>query len=240
MEVCSDPSISSMVSWFSTIRDTMATYGLPHPTTILSEPPTKRQWATMVRRATLNHWQAKLVTEAQSLPSLQFLRATHLSLARPHLLWTTCPSGPLPGRQAALMARLLSGRYQSCWHRRHWDGSTGACRVPGCGHIPGDVAHIFSGSCPALKEATTAATKKWITAASGQPPIIALLQDVASRSPHGFTQFVLDPSTDPAAIRLAQTLGYIVWDKLFYLARTWVFSLHRERYRRLGLSSYLC
>ena len=239
VEVLSEPSIPARVSWFAAIRDTMATYGLPHPHTILSTPPTKQQWTTMVHQAVLSHWQAKLVTEATALPSLSFLRATHLSLTRPHLLWSTCPSGPLPSRQAALMARLLSGRYQSCWHRRHIDGSSGACKLPGCGHIPGDVVHIFSGSCPALSAATSAASMKWTTAVSGLPTVITLLQDVASRTPLGFTKFLFDPSTDHAAIKLAQASGKFIWDKLFYLVRTWLYTLHRECYRKLGLSVYL-
>ena len=137
------------------------------------------------------------------------------------------------------MARILSGRYQSCWLRRHWDGGNGACRLLDCGHIPGDVPHIFSGSCPALSLVTEEAAKKLAIAVAPFPPIASLLTEVTARDTQGFTQFLLNPSTDPAAIQLHQAHGSWVWDKLFYLSRTWLFTLHRERYRLLGLSWFL-
>ena len=215
-------------------------YDLPHPTTILSIPPTKSQWSRMVRKAILSHWQTKLATEAAALPSLSCLRATHLSLSRPHLLWTTCPSGPLPSRQAALMATILSGRYRSCWLHRHWDGTEGACRLPGCGHIPGDIIHIFSGSCPALSADFLTVAKKLTVSVAHLPHIVSLLTEAAARDLSAFTQFVvIDPSTDPLAIQIFQTHGHDVWDKLFYLSRSWLFHIHRPRYRLLGLSRFL-
>ena len=209
-KVLADPIFPSRASWFAHIRELLSLYGLPHPTTILSIVPTKSQWSRMVRKAILSHWHTKLVSEVSSLPSLSFLHASHLSLAHPHLLWTTAPSGPLPSRQAALMARILSGRYQSCWLRRHWDGSNGACRLPSCGHIPGDVTHIFSGSCPALFLATEEATRKLALAVAHIPPVASLLTEVSTRDPRSFTQFMLDPSTDPEAIQLYQAHGSIV------------------------------
>ena len=217
----------------------MSLYGLPHPSTILSIPPTKSQWARLVRKSILSHWQSKLATEAAPLSSLSFLRASHLSLSRPHLLWTTCPPGPLPSRQASLMARILSGRYQSCWLRRHWDGSNGACRLPSCGKIPGDIVHLFGGCCPTLLPEIEPLAKKLTKCISYLSHLASLLSEVTAREPISFTQFFVDPSTDPQAIKTFQFHGQEVWDKLFYISHSWLFTIHRARYRLLGLSSYL-
>ena len=68
-----------------------------------------------------------------------------------HPLWWTCYSSPTAVRSATVMGKMLSGRYRSCWLRRHWTQESGACRLPGCGLVPGDVAHLLSGECPALQ-----------------------------------------------------------------------------------------
>ena len=46
---------------------------------------------------------------------------------------------------------MLSGRYRSCWLRRHWTDELGACRRPDCGQVPGDVPHLLTAECPALQ-----------------------------------------------------------------------------------------
>ena len=42
-------------------------------------------------------------------------------------------------KKATVQARMASGRYRTCWLRRHWsEDDTGMCRVPGCRKIKSD------------------------------------------------------------------------------------------------------
>ena len=51
-------------------------------------------------------------------------------------------------------------------------------------------------------------------------------------------QLLLDPSPLPEVISCAQCYGDQVFNDIFYLGRTWCFSLHRERAKRLGLWNF--
>jgi hypothetical protein len=93
-----------------------------------------------------------LIAEAGNPTSLRYMRLPFLSLGRgANPLWWTCYSSSLAVRAAKVMAKMLSGRYRSCWLRRHWKQESGACRLPSCAQVPDDVAHLLSGECPALR-----------------------------------------------------------------------------------------
>ena len=47
-------------------------------------------------------------------------------------------------------------------------------------------------------------------------------------------QFLVDPSSIPEVISCAQSYGSDIYNDIFYIGRTWCFSLHRERSKRLG------
>ena len=51
-------------------------------------------------------------------------------------------------------------------------------------------------------------------------------------------QFIVDCSTLPSVILAVQNHGNYILEELFYLTRTWCFSVHRERMRRLGRWNY--
>ena len=57
---------------------------------------------------------------------------------------------------------------------------------------------------------------------------------LSSSDPSFQTQFLLDCSVVPEVIRLRQSYGCSILYGLFYLTRTWCYSLHRERLRQLG------
>ena len=237
--VCSNVNYSNKHSWFAHIGSLLHQYGLPQPLQILSNHPSKGSWKAMVRKAVSTFWHQKLTAEAADLPSLSLLRASHLSLTHCHPLWTTCPSGPLPTKQASLMARILSGRYQSCWLRRHWDHTDGCCRLPGCGAPRGDTLHIFTGQCPALQSASMLAKQKWIIATDSIPFMLEFVNELMVRNPTNFLEFVSDPSTDSPTIALAQTYGTAIWSTVFHMARTWLYLHHQERLKLLGLHQFL-
>ena len=65
--------------------------------------------------------------------------------------WWTYYSSSSAVRAATVMAKMLIGRNRLCWLRRLWTQESGACLLPGCGQVPGDVTHLLSGECPALQ-----------------------------------------------------------------------------------------
>ena len=135
---------------------------------------------------------------------------------------------------------MLSGRYRSCWLRRHWTLESGACRLPGCGMAPGDVAHLLSAECPALQPflATTLLHVKDLL--QTQPLLLPPLLAALSKDKEAATSFLLDPSTDPLVISLCQSYGQLsVLGPIFRVCRTWIWAAHRTRMRLLGLEEYL-
>ena len=228
-------------SWFSSVRQTAAQYSLPDPLQIMVSPPPKLEFKAKVKSAVKGYWHASLVRQAASLPSLCYLRCHFLPLGGgPHPVWWTCGSSASAVRAATVQAKMLSGRYRSCWLRRHWTGESGACRLPGCGQTPGDVAHLLSAECPALQPhlATTLTHLIAMLAPYKEllPPVVnSLISDRDTA-----TTFLLDPSTNPIVIGLVQQYGPgPVLEPLFRFSRAWIWSAHRARMRLLGLEQYL-
>ena len=228
-------------SWFVCLRQVCVQYSLPDPLQVLVCPPPKLEYKSRVKSAIRSYWHAALVSQAAALPSLRYLRLPFLPLGTgPHPLWWTCGSSPTAVRAATVQAKMLSGRYRSCFLRRHWTGETGECRLPGCGRLPGDVAHLLSAECPALQPhlATTLLHLQDMLYPHPHllPPVLAALNGDREAS----TIFFLDPSTDPAVIQLCQLYGRAaVLGPLFSVCRAWVWAAHRTRLRLLGLERYL-
>ena len=138
------------------------------------------------------------------------------------------------------MGKMLSGRYRSCWLRRHWTKESGACRLPGCGQVPGDVAHLLSGECPALQPHLATTLHHLFVMLAPQPHLLLALLTALHGDRETVTTFFLDPSTDPRVIQLVQLHGQEpVLTPLFQAARAWVWCAHRTRMRMLGLEHYL-
>ena len=115
-------------SWFTQVRDLSQQYSLPDPIQTMITPPLKRSYKAAVKAAIISFWRASLIAEAQPLTSLHFLRLPFLPLGcGAHPLWWTCFSSSTAVRSATVMAKMLSGRYRSCWLRRHWTEESGAC-----------------------------------------------------------------------------------------------------------------
>ena len=159
-----------------------------------------------------------------------------MSLTSTSPIWTSCRTLEFEVKKAVVQARMLSGRYRTCWLRRHWsDNETGMCRVPGCtGDAPGTLLHLATGQCPGLAEATAAAVDHWTQYLGENSFLLPLIQEYAGADPSTFLGFLLDPSTQPPVITLAQEHGRSVIDQLCHLTRTWLYSHHKERLKKLG------
>ena len=143
-------------------------------------------------------------------------------------------------RAATVMAKMLSGRYRSCWLRRHWTQESGACRLLGCGMVPGDVAHLLSGECIALQPSLATTLHHILGMLAPYPHLLQPVRSALHGDRAMVTAFFLDPSTDPAVIRLVQQCGKgPVLHPLFRVSRAWVWCAHRTRMCLLGLEHLL-
>ena len=76
-------------SWFYQIRDLCIQYSLPHPSHLLSSPPTSEVFKKLVKKHVIDYWEQKLRHEAAPLTSLEFFNPRFMSLSSPHPIWTT-------------------------------------------------------------------------------------------------------------------------------------------------------
>ena len=153
----------SAKSWFTQIREISLQYRLPHPLTILDNPPSKDTYKQMVRSLVLDFWENKLRGEACLLPSLEYCKPSFMSLASPHPIWTTARGNPHEVAKSIQQARFLSGRYRTEYLSRHWsDNSMGFClAAEQCKTTVEDIKHILL-YCPAFCEDRQKLVSFWL------------------------------------------------------------------------------
>ena len=221
-------------SWFLKVKEICLKYHLPKPLYILSHPPYVTSFKQTTKQKVLDFWNSKLRDDARRLDSLDMFRSDFMSLCQPHPIWTSAGSSPFEVRKATVQARMLSGRYRTCWLRRHWSGdSTGFCKVPGCADVPGTLQHIATGECPGLAAALVRAVALWKNFLLQNPVLFPIVKHYSLGD--SFLGFLLDPTTKPLVISLTQKHGPQISEKLCYMTRTWLFYMHKERLKQLGL-----
>ena len=165
-------------------------------------------------------------------------RAEFMSLSKPHPIFTSAGASSYEVKKATVQARMLGGRYRTCWLRRHWSGdASGSCRVPGCVGQPGTLLHLATAECPGLASAKVRAVAVWEIFLRENPILFPLIRDYSLGDPQEFLEFLVDPTTRQKVIKLAQTYKkeYDVIGKLCYMTRTWLFFMHKARLKLLGL-----
>ena len=240
--ILSAPIISNHASrnlWFFQVRNLCLQYTLPDPLDVLAAPPTRGKWKRQVNCQVQTYWLAKVRAQAAALPSISHFRSTHLSLSSPSPLITLCKSSRHEIKKMTVQLRMLSGRYRTCWLRRHWSGNiSGDCEVPGCTPgTPGTLAHIATGQCTGLTAATTAATEQWENFISLNPYLVNIFRSVSAASQDDFLAFLLNPTTHPEVLSLAHQHGKRAMEDVSFLTRSWLYEHHRARFRALGLYS---
>ena len=224
----------STKSWFHQVREICLQYSLPHPLSLLDDPPKKEQFKKLTKSRVHDFWECKLRKDASSLPSLKYFRPTFMSLDKPHPLWTTAGSSPYEVNKACIQAKMMSGRYRTEKLCRFWSNNKeGFCLSPSCDSIPEDIEHILS-SCQGLETTRQSLRSAWLTNAATNPLIHQLIVRIISASSEDLCQFILDPSTHPDVINLCQIHGNKILDNIFYLTRTWCHTLHKKRLKILG------
>ena len=228
----SEPDSSS--SWFVQIRHLCTQYSLPSPLFLLYNPPPKSSFKTLAKKRIVDYWQEHYRSEAHSLPSLKFFKPQFMSLLKPHPLWTTCKGNSYEVNKSVTVARLLSGRYRSDWHCRHWSQSNkeGYCLLCPSESLPGNIEHLLV-TCKALDHKRSLLFNFWDKKCEDSPPLLTLLSDIRTSPVDKFIQFVLDPSVVPEVISGCQKNLYSL-DDVFHLTRTYCYGLHRRRLQLLG------
>ena len=188
-------------------------------------------------RLTPLFWEKKLCLEATHLSSLSYFKPDFYSLSSPHPLWTTAGSSPYEIQKATVQARMLSGRYRTEKLRRHWSSnSEGFCLLPSCSEQTDDLPHILL-ACPSLQEARDRVRLLWTDHLTDKPHIdhVVKMYTITQCDPDNHTQFLLDASVLPEVISCTQDHGQSVLDTLFYLTRTFCYSIHTCRLKLLGI-----
>ena len=83
----------SSKSWFQGIRDLLIQYELPNALHLLETPMPRLKFKKLCKLKVTEYWQQKLAQESH-LPSLKYLQASHLSLCKPHPIWTSLDGNP--------------------------------------------------------------------------------------------------------------------------------------------------
>jgi hypothetical protein len=235
MQVLSLPS-SFTKSWFLQCKEICQQYDLPEPHLLLTNPSSKDSFKRKVHQKVLDYWNIKLRAKVEQLDSLHMFKADFMSLSHPHPIWTSAGSSPYEVKKATVQARMLSGRYRTCWLRRHWSGDqSGNCKVPGCVDEPGTLRHLATGECPGLANGLIRAVALWTSFLRDNPLLFPVVQQYSLGDPDQFLGFLVDPTTKPPVIALTQKYGTIISEKLCYMTRTWLFYMHKERLKSLQL-----
>ena len=218
-------------SWFTQLRDICLLYSLPHPLILLQNPPSKLSFKKLYKSKIMDHWEDKLRQEASPLSSLAFFKPEFHSLQKPHpILWTAGPN-PYEVAKAVVQCRMLSGRYRTERLASHWSSNKqGFCLAPTCTETQETLEHILI-NCPSYNETRLKLRRLWLSSPSS---INQLVSSVLQGSPSSMMQFLLDASTHPQVISLAQLYGDQPLQIVFHLTRSWCFAIHKERARLLG------
>ena len=161
---------------------------------------------------------------------MTYFRPEFHSLSRPHpILWTPV-SNPHEVANAVIQLKMLSGRYRTGVLTSHWDCKGGCCPAPDCTE-PETLEHILV-FCPYYEQTRLKLKRLWNSSTNTDVHQLASL--ALSGPPLDLVQFILDPSVHPSVISLTQVYGSEPLLLIFYLTRTWCFSVHRERAKLQG------
>ena len=132
---------------------------------------------------------------------------------------------------------MLSGRYRTEGLCRFWSpNQRGLCLLPSCAdkQIKEDIQHLLT-SCPSLNHSRRTLVSHFREYSRRQPNLAEIINSFLTSPDRDYcVQFLLDCSTIPSVILLRQAEGLHAVGQLFYLTRTWCYTLHRDRLRQLG------
>ena len=221
-------------SWFQQIAKLCLQYHLPHPLTLLDQPPGRDAFKRLVKRNITDFWEDKLRQEASNLPSLCYLNPYLYTLSIPHPVWTTSTSSSFECTKSTVIAKMISGRYRSEEMCKYWSNNrNGYCLADTCSQVVGNLEHILV-LCPALEAVRSRLRNMWLSKTIQLPALHCLLRRVLSAPPASQVQFILDPWTSEEIVQLWEVYGQPLLEHVFYLCRTFAYYIHRQKLILLG------
>ena len=156
-----------------------------------------------------------------------------MNLTKPHPIWSTAGSNPYEVSKVIQQARFLSGRYRSANLTKHWSthNREGFCASSTCFRQAETIEHILV-QCVAYSDCRRRLCSLWLS--TPNKVIYELISDALTSDTEYLVQFLLDCSVLPNVIRATQIHGSEIMHSLFYLTRSWCFSIHKQRMRTLG------
>ena len=222
-------------SWFFQVRELLQQYGLPHPLLLLDNPPQKSVFKKKVKSVVIDFWEKKLREQAIYLPSLKYFHCQYFSLCQPHKLWSAAGSKPYEVAKARVQFLFLCSQYPCASLTRHWSGedSLGLCTASPCleEQVVETPEHVLL-YCPAYTATRHNMLSLCLQLQHGVSHSL-MVSYLLGKSEEQLMQALLDCSSLPPVISAAQEHGTKILSDLFYIGRTWCFSIHRERLKRL-------
>ena len=218
-------------------------YSLPDPLIVLQQPLPKARWKSLCKSKVVRWWEGQFCSDAAGLTSLLNFNPHFFSLTKTHRTLSLAGS-PHEVSKATTVMLMLSGKYITCHHTRHWDTSNaaGACKLcpssPESPAPPGTLQHQLL-LCPALQPAYASAARLWTEFLAARPLLQPVVAECTLGSPQSSVQFLLNPSALPSVIRAAQLLGQVVYSDCHYLSRTWCHSTHVLRLKVLRARGFI-
>ena len=170
------------------------------------------------------------------LTSLKFFKPEFMNLTKPHPIWRSIGSNPYEVAKAIQQARFLSGRYRTERLASHWSkNKEGYCLAPSCKNKIETTKHILI-ECDAYIHCKMCLYSIWISYPC--PIVHGLVLEALSAETDYLLQFIIDCSVLPSVICALQSFGETILQKLFYLTRSWCWSVHKQRMKLLGRWNY--
>ena len=226
---------TSARSWFQQVSSLCLLYKLPHPLTLLDNPPSKESFKKTVKQQITQHWEDLLRDEATKLPSLHYFLAEQSSLRCSHNLWVCAAGSGFECRKATILARMVSGRFRSEYLTRHWSSNTqGFCQAGTCPGTVGTLEHLLI-HCPALADVRMRMWNMFYNNTVKFPALLDFLLRLEKSPPDSKMQFILNPLAIPEVVSIVLYLGQPVLHHVMYLGRTYAYYLYREKQILLGV-----
>jgi len=205
-------------SWFVNARLICTQYNLLDPLLLLQEPLGKDMWKRQCKAAILSYWEEELRREASLLPSLKYFKPEYMSLREVHPFWEMAENSH-EVEKARTICTMLSGRYATDYHSRHWfkTNPQGFCQLclaarhssdvgtDDVGVALGSLEHLLL-KCPALQQTRNTCREIWCSFIADNPVLQSIFPTDSDE--HGSwepsMELLLDPTSYPAAIRSSQ------------------------------------
>ena len=133
--------------------------------------------------------------------------------------------------KAVIQAKMLSGRYRTAKLTSHWTNRGSDCQAHGCSGMTETLEHILI-SCPYYADIRERLVNLWIS--TPDPELKILVLSILTGPSQQLVNFILDASSHPKVIKA----GKNILSAVFYLTRTWCYSIHRKRAKLLSMYSF--